>query len=152
MDKVIRGWRMYWRSYSSVHFSCLVMSDSLRLHGLQHTRLPCLSSTPGAYSNSYPLSQWYHPTISSSVVPFSSQPQSFPASGSFPVSQLFISSGQSIGGQYEDSFKNLGIKWPNDPTVLLVGIFPEKTMIEQNTCTPMFIATLLTKARTIEAT
>ena len=73
-----------------------VVSDTLRPHGPQHARLPCPSSTPGAYSNSCPLSQWCHPTISSSVVPFSSQPQSFPAPGCFPMSQFFTSGGQSI--------------------------------------------------------
>ena len=73
------------------------MSDSLWPHGLQHARPPCPSPTPRAYSNSCPSSQWCHPTISSSVVPFSSCPESFPASGSFPMSQLFISGGQSIG-------------------------------------------------------
>ena len=78
-------------------FSCQVMFDSLQPHGLQHARLPCPSLSPQACSNSYPLNQWYHPTISSSVAPFSSCPQSFPASGSFPVSKLFISGGQSIG-------------------------------------------------------
>ena len=66
-------------------------------HGLQHARLPCPSPTPGVYSNSCPLSQWCHPTISSSVVPFSSCLQSFPASGSFPMSQFFASGGQSTG-------------------------------------------------------
>ena len=83
--------------YNSVQFSHSVMSDSLRPHGLLHTRLPCPSPTSRAYSNSCPLSWWCHPTISSSVIPFSSSLQSFPASGSFPVSQLFTSSGQSIG-------------------------------------------------------
>ena len=73
------------------------MSDSLWPHGLQHTRLPCPSPTPGVNSNSCWLSQWCHPTISSSVIPFSSCLQSFPASGSFPMSQFFTSSGQSIG-------------------------------------------------------
>ena len=73
------------------------MSDSLQPHGLQHARPPCPSPTPGVYSNSCPLSQWCHPTISSSVVPSSSCPQSFPASGSFQMSQLFISGGKSIG-------------------------------------------------------
>ena len=73
------------------------MSDSLRPHELQHTRPPCPSQTPGVYPNSCPLSQWCHPTISSSVIPFSSCPQSFPASGSFQMSQLFTSGGQSIG-------------------------------------------------------
>ena len=72
-------------------------SDSLRPHGLQHVRPPCPSPTPRVYSNSCPLSQWCHPTISSSVIPFSLCLQSFPASGSFPMSQLFASSGQSIG-------------------------------------------------------
>ena len=72
----------------SVQFSCSVVSDSLRPHGLQHARLPCPSPTPGVYSNSCPLSQWCHPTISSSVMPFSSCPQSFPASGSFQVRNL----------------------------------------------------------------
>ena len=70
--------------FSSVQFSCSVMSDSLRPHGLQHPRLPCSSPTPGAYSNSFPLSQCCHPSISSSVIPLSSHLQSFPALGSFP--------------------------------------------------------------------
>ena len=72
------------------------MSDSLWPHELQHARLPC-PSTPGAYSNSCPLSQWCHPTISSSVVPFSSCPQSFPKSGSFPMSRFFALGGHSTG-------------------------------------------------------
>ena len=72
---------------SSVQLSRSVVSDYLRPHGLQHTRLPCPSPTPGAYPNSCTLSRWYHPTISSSVIPFSSHLQSFPASGSFPMSQ-----------------------------------------------------------------
>ena len=78
-------------------FSCSVVSDSLQAHGLQHNRLPCPSPSPGACSNSSPLSWWCHATISSSVVPYSSCPQSFPASGSFPMSRLFASGGQSIG-------------------------------------------------------
>ena len=78
-------------------FSHSVMSNSLQPHGLQHIRLPCQSPTLGAYSNSCPSSRWCHPTISSSVIPFSSCPQSFPASGSFPTSQIFASGGQSIG-------------------------------------------------------
>ena len=73
-----------------------VLSDSLRPHGLQHARLPCPSLSPGACLNSCPLSRWYHPTISSSVIPFSC-PQSFSASGSCPMSWLFPSGGQSIG-------------------------------------------------------
>ena len=83
--------------YHSVQFSPSVISNSLRPHGLQHARLPCPSPTPRAYSNSCPLSWWCHPAISSSVVPFSSHFQSFPASGSFPMSQFFSSGGQSIG-------------------------------------------------------
>ena len=75
-------------------FSPSVVSDSLQLHELQHARLPCPSPSPEACSNSRPLSRWCHPTISSSVPPFSSCPQSFPASGSFPVSRLFTSGGQ----------------------------------------------------------
>ena len=81
----------------SVQFSLSVMSYSLWPHGLQHARLPCPSPTPGVYSNSCPLSLWCHPTISSSVVPFSSPLQSFPASESFQMSQLFASGDQSIG-------------------------------------------------------
>ena len=73
------------------------MSNSLQSHGLQHSRHPCPSPTPGVYSNSFPLSWWCHPTISSSVVPFSSCLQSFPASGSFQMSQFFESGGQRIG-------------------------------------------------------
>ena len=80
-----------------LQFSFWVVSDSLQLHGLQHTRLPCPSPTPRASSNSCPLSLWCHPTISSTVIPFSSCLQSFPASRSFPVSQLFASGGQSTG-------------------------------------------------------
>ena len=83
--------------FSSVQFSCSVMSHSLWPHGPQHTRPPCPSPTPRVYPNSCPSSQWCHPAISSSVVPFSSCPQSFPASGSFPMSQFFPSGGQSIG-------------------------------------------------------
>ena len=81
----------------SVQFSRSVMSDSLRPHELQHTRPPCPSPIPGVHSNSCPLSWWWHPAISSSVVPFSSCPQSLPASGSFLMSQLFAWGGQSIG-------------------------------------------------------
>ena len=85
------------KDFSSVQFSRSVVSDSLRPNGLQHTRPPCPSRTPRAYSNSCPSSWWCHPTISSSVVPFSSCLPSFPASGSLPVNQLFGSGGQRIG-------------------------------------------------------
>ena len=80
----------------TVLFSCSVVSDSLQPHGLQHASLRCPSPTTRASSNSCPSSQWYHPTISSSVVPFSPRLQSFPALGSFIMSQLFTSGGQSI--------------------------------------------------------
>ena len=82
---------------SSVQFSHSVVSDSLRACESQHARPPCPSPTPGVYSNSCPSSRWYHPAISSSVTLFSSCPQSLPASGSFPMSQLFAWGGQSIG-------------------------------------------------------
>ena len=81
----------------SVQSSHSAISNSLWPHGLQYVRLPCPSPTPQAYSNSCPLSRWCHPTISSSVIPSSSHLQSFPVSVSFPMSQLFTSSGQSIG-------------------------------------------------------
>ena len=82
---------------SSVQSSHSVVSNSLWPHGQQHARLPCPSSTPRTYSDSCPLSRWCHPTISSSVIPFSSRFQSFPALGSFQMSQFFTSGGQSIG-------------------------------------------------------
>ena len=93
-----RTWLSYWTelNQSINQFSHWVVSDSLQPHEPQHARPPCPSPTPGV-PNSCPLSQWCHPTIPPSVVSFSSCPQSFPASGSFPVSQLFASGGQSIG-------------------------------------------------------
>ena len=100
------GYPLYWSAkafsleigkyYSSVRFSHSVVSNSFRPHGLQHARLLYPSPTPSVYSNSYPSSQWYHPAISSSVIPFSFHLQSFPASGSFPMSQFLASGGQSI--------------------------------------------------------
>ena len=87
--KISLGWQ--------VQFSHSVMSDSLRPHEPQHTRPPCPSPTPGVHPNPCPLSRWCHPTILSSVIPFSSCPQTFPASGSFPRSQFFELGGQSIG-------------------------------------------------------
>ena len=86
------------------------MSDSLQPHGLQHARFPCPSPTAGAYSNSCPLSRWCHPTISSSVIPFSSCFQSFPSSGFFPTSQFFTSGGQSIGASASASV----LQWTRD--------------------------------------
>ena len=91
-----KNWSLWNNDIWSVQFSCSVVSDSLWPHGLQHTRLPCPSPTPGAWSNSCLSSQWCHPTISSSVSPFSCL-QSFTASGSFLRSQFFTSGGQSIG-------------------------------------------------------
>ena len=84
------------RSSDQYQSSCSVMSDSLWHHGLQHARPPCPSPTPRVHPKSCPLSQWCHPAISSSVIPFSSCPQSFPESGSFKKSQLFASGGESI--------------------------------------------------------
>ena len=92
-----RAWMYTLFTFCSVQFSHLVVSDSLWPHGLQKARLPCLSLSPGVSSNSCSLNQWCYPTISSSVIPFSSCLKSFPASGSFPVSQLFASDGESIG-------------------------------------------------------
>ena len=96
------SFRIDWFDLFAVQFSSLqssrsVMSNSFWPHGLQHTRLPCPSPTPGVYSNSCSLSWWFHPTISFSVIPFSACLQSFPASGSFPMSQFFTRGGQSIG-------------------------------------------------------
>ena len=93
----------------AVQFSCSIMSNSLQLHGLQHTRLSCPSPTPGACSNSCPSHQWCHPSISSSVIPFSHL-QSFPASGSFPVSQFFASGGQIIGASASASVLPMNIQ------------------------------------------
>ena len=90
-------------------FSCSVMSDSAP-HGLQHARLPCSSPTPRACPNSSPSSWWCHPTISSSLVSFSSCLQSFPASGSFPRNQFFISGGQSIGASVSASVLPINIQ------------------------------------------
>ena len=92
----IRCWEMS-KLVSSVQLLNRVQIFATPPHGLQHTRPPCPSPTPRAYSNSCPLSRWYHPTISSSVIPFFFLLQSLPASGSFPMSQLFAWGGQSIG-------------------------------------------------------
>ena len=90
-------WAWIFSLRTSVQFSVSVVSDSLWPHGLWHARPPCLSPTPGVYSNSCPSSWWCHPTISSSVIPFPSCLQAFPASGSFQMSQFFTSCGQSFG-------------------------------------------------------
>ena len=88
---------IHYKHISSVQFSCSVVSDSLQPHESQHARPPCPSLSPGVHSNSCPSSQWCHPAISSSVVPFSSYPQSLPSIRSFPMSQLFAWGGQSTG-------------------------------------------------------
>ena len=105
-------WVSVFHAFSSVQFSCSVMSNSLQTHGLQLARLSITrpSPTPRVNSNSCPLSQWCHPTISSSVVPFSSHLQSFPASGSFPISQFFTSGGQSIGASASASVLPMNIQ------------------------------------------
>ena len=98
------SWAMHWAVRINdrvnnliIQFSCSVVSDSLKPHEPQHARPSCPSPNPGVHPNPCPLSRWCHPTISSSVIPFSSCPQSLPAPGSFPMSQLFTSGGQSIG-------------------------------------------------------
>ena len=96
--------------FSSVHFSRSVVSDSLPPHESQHTRPPCPPPSPRVHSDSCPSSPWCHPAISSSVIPFSSCLQSFPASGSFPVSQLFASGGQSIGASASASVLPMNIQ------------------------------------------
>ena len=99
LNSLLFSCQMKFRNFQqySVQFSHWVLWDSLWPHGLHHSRPPCPSPIPRAYSNSCPLSWWCHPTISSSVVPFSSCLQSFPTSGSFPMSQFFTSGGQNIG-------------------------------------------------------
>ena len=105
MKLKIQRWHM-----CSVQLSCSVVSDSLQPHRLQYARLPCPSPTPRVYSNLCPLIQWCHPTSSSSVIPFSSCLQFFPASGSFPVSQFFASGGQSIGASASASVLPIDIQ------------------------------------------
>ena len=94
----------------SVQIRCSLMSNSLQPHGLQYARPPCTSPGPRVYSNSCPLSQSCHPTTSSSIIPFSSCLQSFPASGSFPLSQLFASGGQRIGVSASTSILPMSIQ------------------------------------------
>ena len=110
-------------TFNSVQFSRSVVSNSLRPHESQHARLPCPSPTPGVHPDSRPSSQWCHPAISSSVVPFSSCPQSLPASESFPMSQLFAWGGQSIGVSALASFlpkKSQG--WSSEWTGYLLAV------------------------------
>ena len=98
LKQLTAEWHSFMALKDSVQFSCSVVCDSSRPHELQHARPPCPSPTPGVHSDSCPSSRWCHPAISSSVVPFSSCPQSLPASGSFPMNQLFAWSGQSFIG------------------------------------------------------
>ena len=121
----------------SVQFSRSVMSNSLRPYGPQHARPPCPSPAPWAYSNSCPLSRWCHPTISSSVVPFSFCLQSFPASGSFPMSQFFASDGQRIGVSASASILPMNIQdwfplgwtgWISFQSKGLSRVFPNTTV------------------------
>ena len=111
--------------FSSVQFSCSVISDSLRPHESQHARPPCPSPTPGVHPNSCPSSWRCHPAISSSVIPFSSCPQSLPASGSFPMSQLFAWGGsQSIGVSTLASVLPMNTQdWSKDPPKPFPGSF-----------------------------
>ena len=118
------GWALI--QYDSVQFSCSVVSDFLRPHGLQHASFPCPSPTPRACSNSCPSSWWCHPAISSSVVPFSSCLQSFSASGSFQMSQFFTSGGQSSFIDLIYCFLNLyyiSLLWSLIPSLLLTFHF-----------------------------
>ena len=114
--------------FSSLQFSCSVVSNSLWPYESQHTRPPCPSPTPGVHSNSHPSSRWCHPAISSSVVPFSSCPQSLPASESFPMSQLFAWGGQSIGVYYsvKQIFLKSTVRLNTPPRVLINSVVTHK--------------------------
>ena len=140
------------------------MSDSLQTPGLQHTRPPCPSPTPRVYSNSCPLSWWCHPTVSSSVIPFSSHLQSFPASGSFQMSQFFASDSQSIGVSASASVFPMNIQdwsplgWTGwislqskglskiyDLAIPCLSIYPKKMKsLKKDMCILMFITALFT--------
>ena len=123
---------------SSVQFSRSVVSDSSRLHESQHARPPCPSRTPGVHSDSCPSSPWFHLAISSSIVPFSSCPQSFPASGSFQMSQLFASGAQSIGVSASASVLPMNIQdW--FPLQLIPGLISLQSRDSQaSSSTPQF--------------
>ena len=122
----------------SVQFSNSVVSDSLWPHGLQHARPFCPSPTPGADSNSCPLHWWCHPTISSSVVPFSSCLQSFPALGSFQMSQFFASGGQSIEVSASASVLPMNVQGPISFRIDLVGSPCSLTDSQESSPTPQF--------------
>ena len=134
-------------SISSVQFSHSVVSDSLRPHELQHARPPCSSPTPGVYSNSFPSSRWCHPAISSSAVPFSSCPQSLPASGTFPMSQ-FSSGGQNIGASGSASVLPMNIQdwfplgltgWISLQSMGLSRVFSNTTVQKHQCCVSRWI-------------
>ena len=133
--RVYHSLRIILESSLLYQFSCSVMSDSLRSRGLEHTRLPCPSLTPRACSNSCPLSRWCHPTISSSVIPFSSCLQSFPASGSFQMSPFFTSGGQSIRASASASVFPMTIQdwFPLGWTGWISLLFKELSRIFSNT-------------------
>ena len=109
LNPIVNHFYLFKLLFSLVQFSHSVVSDSLRPHESQHARPPCPSPTPGVHSDSRPSSQWCHPAISSSVIPFSSCPQSLPASESFPMSQLFTSGGQSTGVCFSIIIRKLDI-------------------------------------------
>ena len=141
LSKISHGF--LFSSLRTVQFSCSVVSVSLRPHGLQHARFPCPSPTPGAYSNSCPSRRWCHPTILSFVVPFSSRLQSFPASGSFPMSWFFASGGQSIGVSASASVLPMNIQdwfplglmgWISLQPKELSRVFSNTTVQKHRTC------------------
>ena len=143
-----------WRE-SSVQFSRSVVSNSLQPHGLQHARPPCPSPTPGACSNSCPSRWWCHPTISSSVVPFSFRLQSFPASESFQMSQFFASGGQSIGVSASASVLPMNIQyWFPLRLTGLIALLPRglwrvfsNTLVQTFRCSAFYIVHLSFKHR-----
>ena len=137
-----------WLYLSSVQFGRSVVSDSLQPHGLQHTRPPCPSPTPWVYLSSCPLSQWCYPTISSSIIPFSSCLQSFSASGSFQMSQLFTSGGQSVGVSASASVLPMNIQdwfplgwtgWISLQSKGLSRVFPNTTVQNINSSAFSFL-------------
>ena len=128
--------------HDTVQFSHSVMSSSLQTHGLQHDRLPCPSPNPGACSNSCLFSQWCHPTISSSVVPLSSCLQSFPASGSFQMSQFFTSGGQNIGASVSPSLLPMKNQdWFSLGLTGLISLCPRNS--QESSPTPQLKASIL---------
>ena len=132
---------MAYELFQSVQFSHSVVSDSLQPHEPQHTRPPCPSPTPGVYPNSCPLSQWCHPTISSSVVSFSSCLQSFPASASFQMSQFFESGGQIIGVSASTSALPMNNQhWPPLGWTCLISL---QSKSQESSPTPQFKSMIL---------